>query len=73
MRGEIWSIVYCLTFCPDLARLSFKEGTLRGWENRCNREVPTVADHASLQMWYPHTMHSTLKDSAILGSVQYNY
>ena len=25
-----------------------KEGTVQGWENRCNRKVPTAVDHASL-------------------------
>ena len=34
--GQIW---------PDH---SLKEGTVQGWENRCNREVPTAADHTSL-------------------------
>ena len=27
---------------------SLKVGTVQGWENRCNREVPTAAGHASL-------------------------
>ena len=58
---QIWSD------CP------LKDGTVRGWENRCNREVSTAVDHASLQTRYPHTTYSTSKDSAIPGSVQYNH
>ena len=41
---------YCVPF-DTLANWpghSLKEGTVQGWENRCNREVPTAADHTSL-------------------------
>ena len=43
--GVLCTILRFAEISPDH---SLKEGTVQGWENRCNREVPTAADHASL-------------------------
>ena len=35
-------------FAQTLPNRPLKEGDVQGWENRCNHEVPTLVDHASL-------------------------